>query len=220
MIATNRRYGRTKTWALGTVSPLRLTAAWVLIMVPALIAMVAFSPETAHAAPQMGSGTISANEDLASGGTTLLTGEDNTPTSSEQEERRTEVWSTLLTVGGESESGFGHLGYISAMDPTQGQLDNTTFTYIGVEYTIANLFEESVGLDFRHLVLEADARLPDDLVLDLDGHRFDLSNSALLGSHGTVHSWGIDASLGWEKDQIVEVKLLGPRISDPCLGEF
>ena len=217
MTVMNRGYGNLKARTLGRVGPLWLIALWALTIAPALVVVATFSQGTAHAMPRNGGGEVSAEDDAAGGEPAIVDGYDNAPISLDQQSRRVKVLSTVMTVGGVVNSDVTHLGYISGADPTEGELNDTTFTYIGVEYTVNNLFEQSNGVGFQQVVLEAGDRLPDDMVLRLDDHDFPIVDSRLLGASEDIHSWVMDSSLGWVEGQTVEVKLLGPRISDPCL---
>ena len=218
MIVANRRYSRSKFGTLKIISPLWLTVLWVLTIALALVAMATFSLRVAHAAPRLGSGEDSEGY-VAGGEPAAAVSHDEAPASLDSHGRRVKVWSTVLTVGEAVNSGVTHLGYISGVDPAEGELNDTTFTYVGVEYTVNNLFEQSNGAGFQQVVLETGHSLPDDLILRLDDHDFPIVDSRLLGAEKDIHSWVMDSSLGWEEGQTVEAKLLGPRFSDPCLIE-
>ena len=120
------------------------------------------------------------------------------------------VWTANLVVGEASNSSTTYLGYLPSMSPPEGQLDITTFTYDGVEYSIRSLFYQEVG-QARQLVLSTDQQLPDELVLEIGGMEYPVADSLKMGTDGNIHGWRLESDLGWTEDQRLEVSLLIPR---------
>lgn len=212
MKGTNTRYSRLGTRILVNGSPSRLIISCALTLAFVLIAMDTFTRGMAYAAPRPGNVPGNTEGDAANEESVTAGREDNAPVNSEQRGRRLKVWSANLAVGEISESGITYFGYTSDLDPTLGDLDDTAFNYSGVDYTVPALFEQNNGFGFQQIILYAGARLPDELILKLDDHTFPVATE-------NVHSWVMDSSLGWTEGQTVEARLLGPRISDPCLTD-
>ena len=116
------------------------------------------------------------------------------------------VWFADLVVGEASDSTRIYQGYMPSMSPPEGELDDTAFTYDGVEYTIVALFYQETGT-VRQLVLSADRPLPDDLVLEFGGNKYPVADSLKLGAGGNIHVWRLDSSLGWTEGLQLEVGL-------------
>lgn len=119
------------------------------------------------------------------------------------------VWTANLVVGEASNSSTTYLGYLPSMSSPEGQLDITTFTHDGVEYSIRSLFYQEAG-QVRQLVLSTDRQLPDELVLEIDGREYSVADSLKMGADGNIHGWRLESDLGWTEDQRLEVSLLIP----------
>ncbi len=120
------------------------------------------------------------------------------------------VWEASLTVGEASNSNITYLGYAPPLSPDGGGLDVTTFSHDGVDHTVHSLYLQETPAGFRQLVMDADARLPEELVLKTGEDEFPVSESILFGLHQDFHGWRMDESLGWTEGQVIEVALMVP----------
>ena len=120
------------------------------------------------------------------------------------------VWEANLTVGVASDSTITYLGYAPPLSPDGGDLDVTTFSHDGVDYTVRGIYlQESIG-GFRQLIFDGGARLPEDLFLEVGDDQFLVSESNLYGLNQNFHGWVMDESLGWTEGQVIEVALMQP----------
>ena len=99
-----------------------------------------------------------------------------------------------------------------------GDLDDTAFSDRGVDYAILTLIHQQTG-SVNQVVLEVDAGLPDDLIFEVDGERFAVSDSLALGLHENIHVWRLDSGIGWSEGDSMAVKLMRPRPYNPCGDE-
>ena len=84
------------------------------------------------------------------------------------------MWAACLTVAEYFDSESTYLGYIPNLAPDEGGLTSTSFTYGDTSLTIENLYyQETAGGD-RHLVLELDAPLRDEMILHAGNTEFPL----------------------------------------------
>ena len=120
------------------------------------------------------------------------------------------VWKANLLVGEASDSQQAYMGYMPAMSPREGDLDDTTFTHDGVEYTVLTIFYQEVGR-VRQLVFASDPQLPDELILEIGEDEFPVADSLKLGADGNIHAWRLDSSLGWAEGQSLQVRLEQPE---------
>ena len=118
------------------------------------------------------------------------------------------VWRAIMTVGMASDSTVTFLGYLPAFDPPEGDLDDTSFSHDGVEYSVDGLFFQDDAGGVKQLVFDAEIQLPDDLVLRIGNREFPVSESLKLGSGGSIHAWRMDDSLGWIEGEVMRVRLL------------
>ena len=128
------------------------------------------------------------------------------------------VWSATLTVGEASQDETTILGYIPGRNVDIGDLDDTEFSDRGVEYAIDSLVHKEVG-SINQLVLETSTGLPDDLIFEVDGERYAISDADALGLHKDIHVWWFDSGLGWSDGETMTVKLMRPRPYNPCRDE-
>ena len=119
------------------------------------------------------------------------------------------VWSATLTVGEASQDETTILGYTPGRNVDIGDLDDTEFSDRGVEYTIDSLVHKEVG-SINQLVLETSTGLPDDLIFEVDGERYAISDADALGLHKDIHVWWLDSGLGWSDGGTMAVKLMRP----------
>lgn len=131
--------------------------------------------------------------------------------------RLVKIWSAALTVGEASDGDTTYKGYASNMSPVLGSLE-VKFLDRGAEYTIETLVHQQVG-SFNQLELEANVRLPDDLVLKIGDRYFLLRDSKTLGLDGDMYTWSLDSGLGWEEGDTMRVKLLRIETYSICEGE-
>ena len=75
------------------------------------------------------------------------------------------VWSASMTVGQVTDSTTTYTGYVPSLTPPVGELDHTDFTHHGARYSVENLFQQEFAERVYQLVLNTDARLPNDLIL-------------------------------------------------------
>ena len=120
------------------------------------------------------------------------------------------VWSATLTVGEASQDGTTILGYIPGRNVDIGDLDDTEFSDRGVEYAIDSLVHKEVG-SINQLVLETSTGLPDDLIFEVDGERYAISDADALGLHKDIQVWWLDSGLGWSDGGTMTVKLMRPK---------
>ena len=128
------------------------------------------------------------------------------------------VWSALLTVGEASQDETTILGYTPGRNVDIGDLDDTEFSDRGVEYAIDSLIHKEVG-SINQLVLETSTGLPDDLIFEVDGERYAISDADALGLHKDIQVWWLDSGLGWSDGGTMTVKLMRPRPYNPCRDE-
>ena len=89
-----------------------------------------------------------------------------------------------------------HIGLHPGRNVDIGDLDDTEFSDRGVEYAIDSLIHKEVG-SINQLVLETSTGLPDDLIFEVDGERYAISDADALGLHKDIHVWWLDSGLGW-----------------------
>ena len=128
------------------------------------------------------------------------------------------VWSALLTVGMATDGRTTIHGYVPGGSEPIGDLDDTAFSDRGVDYAILTLIHQQTG-SVNQVVLEVDAGLPDDLIFEVDGERFAVSDSLALGLHENIHVWRLDSGIGWSEGDSMAVKLMRPRPYNPCGDE-
>jgi hypothetical protein len=129
------------------------------------------------------------------------------------------VWSSNMTVGMTSDSTIAYMGYIAdgTGQGTVGSLDDTTFTYDGVDYEVQALFQQRVVGGIQQLVLNADETLPDALFLRVGDDEFAVSESMALGANSNIHVWRLNEYPGWAEGETIAVALMLPpeRQIDP-----
>ena len=112
----------------------------------------------------------------------------------------TTIWEANMLVGEASDSERAYMGYMPAMSPCEGDLDDTSFTYDGVEYTVLTISYQKVG-QVRQLVFASDPHLPDDIILEIGEDEFSIANSLKLGADGNIYPWWLDSILGRAEGQ-------------------
>ena len=123
------------------------------------------------------------------------------------------AWAARLTVGQTSNGTATALGFMpSAIEGDGlGNLVPATFTYADVDYTVETLFLRQQKISgVRHLVFQADSRLPDNLILHAGGHRFLVNESMVMGLGSNIHVWNVDGEMSWTDGQNTYVALLEP----------
>ena len=194
---------RTKIW-------LALPALPALALMLAAIAMSGLQHGTAYAAvdAEGGSGALTGQADgeelklgtqeMGYAGVVADVGAGGAPIYAESRGGMKVVWSATLTVGMATDGTTTYLGYGPGLEPPLGNLNDTTFTDRGEGYDIENLFHQEFNGTFQQLVLDTNVRLPNDLVFEADGERFDLSDAAALGLNGSIQAWRLDSGMGWD----------------------
>ena len=117
------------------------------------------------------------------------------------------VWSATMTVGEASDSSTSYLGYSPSLGADGGGLDDTDFSYDGVDYIIESLYYLEHDSGVMQLVFYAAAPLPDELVLQAGHQQFFVSDSLKLGANGDIHAWRLDRPLNWTEGQTVELQI-------------
>ena len=87
-----------------------------------------------------------------------------------------------------------------------------------MEYAIDSLVHKEVG-SINQLVLETSTGLPDDLIFEVDGERYAISDADALGLHKDIQVWWLDSGLGWSDGGTMTVKLMRPKPYNPCRDE-
>ena len=67
-----------------------------------------------------------------------------------------------------------------------------------MEYAIDSLVHKEVGC-INQLVLETSTGLPDDLIFEVDGERYAISDADALGLHKDIQVWWLDSRTGLER---------------------
>ena len=196
---------RTKLWL----------ALPVLALMLAAIAMSGLQRGTAYAAEDSASGTDMLLGTADGGVDTVPNGR---PIVAESRGGMRVVWSATLTVGIATDGRTTIHGYVPGGSEPIGDLDDTAFSDRGVDYTILTLIHQQTG-SVNQVVLEVDAGLPDDLIYEVDGERFAVSDSLALGLHENIHVWRLDSGIGWSDGDAMTVKLMRPRPYNPCRDE-
>ena len=124
------------------------------------------------------------------------------------------IWSATLTVEEASDRNSTVWGYYSMSNESLGNLDDTTFRDRNVDYTIDSLIYKEVGI-VKQLVLETSTGLHDDLIFEVDGERYALSDADARGQDEDIHVWWLDSALEWEDGETKTVKLLRAQASKP-----
>ena len=197
--------GRTKIWL----------ALPVLALMLAAIALGGLQHGTAYAAEESASGTDMSLGTADGGADSVPNGR---PIVAESRGRMKVVWSATLTVGEASQDETTILGYVPGRNVDIGDLDDTEFSDRGADYAILTLIHQQTG-SVNQVVLEVDAGLPDDLIYEVDGERFAVSDSLALGLHENIHVWRLDSGIGWSDGDTMTVKLMRPRPYNPCRDE-
>ena len=122
------------------------------------------------------------------------------------------VWHASLTVGYAFNSTVEIFGYASAQSPPIGSLDVDSFEYDGETFVIDNLIVQQIRGGITQLVLSANQRLPDDLVLQERMREHAIADSLILGSGGNIHAWIFDSPLDWIEGETLRVTLW--KVSD------
>ena len=199
----------------------------VLALMLAAIAMSGLQHGTAYAAvdAEGGSGALTGQADgeefrlgtqeLGYAGAAAEVGAGGEPIYAESRGRMMVVWSALLTVGMATDGRTTIHGYVPGGSEPIGDLDDTAFSDRGVDYAILTLIHQQTG-SVNQVVLEVDAGLPDDLIFEVDGERFAVSDSLALGLHENIHVWRLDSGIGWSDGDSMAVKLMRPRPYNPC----
>ena len=196
---------RTKIWL----------ALPVLALMLAAIAMSGLQQGTAYAAEESAIGTDMSLGSADGGADSVPNGR---PIVAEVRGRMKVVWSATLTVGEASQDETTILGYVPGRNVDIGDLDDTEFSDRGVEYAIDSLVHKEVG-SINQLVLETSTGLPDDLIFEVDGERYAISDADALGLHKDIQVWWLDSGLGWSDGGTMTVKLMRPKPYNPCRDE-
>ena len=192
-----------RIWTMGTMGLLTVAMAIAMIGI--------FHVGTASAAESDSRGGIAPSHtgtgtDSVSAFTPIIT--------EDQDDLRT-VWSATLTVGEVADDATTIKGYGSRSNPVLGDLSNVRFRDRGAEYTVETLIHQQFG-SVNQLVLEVDARLPDDMVFEVGDEQFDVSDARILGQYEDIHTWFLDSEMGWSEGDTVQVELQRPRRYGPC----
>ena len=179
------------------------------------IAMSGLQHGTAYAAEESAIGTDMSLGTADGGADSVPNGR---PIVAESRGRMKVVWSATLTVGEASQDETTILGYAPGRNVDIGDLDDTEFSDRGVEYAIDSLVHKEVG-SINQLVLETSTGLPDDLIFEVDGERYAISDADALGLHKDIQVWWLDSGLGWSDGGTMTVKLMRPRPYNPCRDE-
>ncbi len=124
--------------------------------------------------------------------------------------RLTTIWEANMLVGETSDSERAYMGYMPATFPSEGDLDDISFTHDNVEYTVLTIFYQRVR-QVQQLVFASDPHLPDELILEIGEDEFSIAESRKLGADGNIHAWWLDSSLGWTEGQTLQVSLKEPE---------
>ena len=112
-----------------------------------------------------------------------------------------------MTMGGASDASTSYLGYAPPLDPNGGGLDDTDFSYDGMDYIVEALFyQEQVG-GVKQIVFPAGAPLPVELVLQAGHRQFHIYDSLKLGANEDIHAWRLDQPLDWAEEQTVGLQI-------------
>ena len=119
----------------------------------------------------------------------------------------TSVWSTTLAVGQLDGDTDTYLGYAATGNTAFGKLADTDFHYNLRDYTVTALYYQENISTYKQLVISADTHLPNRLTLLIEGQKFRVSQSKVLGSNQNIHAWPLDEDPGWAEGLKLRVKM-------------
>ena len=119
------------------------------------------------------------------------------------------VWSATLTVGEWDPDNGPVWGYLR--DEDEGDLSDTAFRDRGTGYVIEGIFHTHLKDDIYMLDIATDTRLRSDLILEVDGVRYQIGDSTFLETNAFFQVWELESSLEWEDGETIEVRLLRQR---------
>ena len=143
-----------------------------------------------------------------------------------QAQTQPEIWSATVTPGAISSL----VGWWD-MDPDVGAITDKDFTYDSVTYSVMHIRVNSGGILQINVDQAFTATALANLVLDVDGSQFPLSNSTAAGADDSLLTW-VSSGLSWTVGVDVAVKMLAqtganspatgaPTISGtPAVGEL
>ena len=178
------------------VGAARAAAMCVLAAVAALVALAGPGPGVSHAAQEPTSRPATGGHDVR---------QPDMAVRSQNVEQI--IWSADLDVGKATDSPQAAIGYLPALIPPVGGLDDTEFTYNGVNYTILGIVQQELGTSASRLVFDTDVPLPDDLFFRAGDQVFPLSEAANLYSGRHMHAWRLEEALDWTEGEIIPVSL-------------
>ena len=117
------------------------------------------------------------------------------------------VWQANLTVGYATDSITTLLGYMPEVYGSDGALDLDSFSYDDQSFVIENLVFQQVLGGAMQLVLNANQRLPDDLVFQAKTQEYPIQESMALGLYNNIHIWRVDTPLDWTEGETFQVIL-------------
>ena len=179
-----------------------LTVAVVVVL------MGAFHVGTASAAENESRVGAAANQaGSGDGSVTALT-----PAIAADQEDLWTVWSATLTVEEwEPESGTVW-GYLHGGDDGDlGDLSDKAFRDRGTRYVVEAMYHAHLNDNTFMLGIATDTRLRSDLILEVDGVRYQIGDSTFVETDAFFQVWELESSLGWEDGETKTVKLLRKR---------
>ena len=116
------------------------------------------------------------------------------------------VWSATLTVA-EWDAGDGTAwGYLSGDEV--GEVGEVAFVDRGARYVVKGIFHTHLRDDTYVLDIVTDTRLRSDLILEVDGVRYRIEDSAFVETDAFFQVWELESSLEWEEGETMTVELL------------
>ena len=131
--------------------------------------------------------------------------------------RLVKIWSGVLTVGEwESENGTVW-GYLRGGDDGDlGDLSDKAFSDRGTRYVVEAMYHAHLDDNTYMLGIATDTRLRSDLILEVDGVRYLIEDSAFQETDAFFQVWELESSLEWEEGETMTVKLLRVETFSPC----
>ena len=117
------------------------------------------------------------------------------------------TWSADMKVGQESDLTLVHTGYLLALSPPEGDIDNRAFSYKNADYTVPILYQQELGEIVKQPVFTANGTLQNDLIFEAGGLKLPVNGAAELGSGPSIHSWTSETTPDWLESQTMPLSL-------------